>query len=275
MDIRDAYYTQNILPTLRSTNVVATANLDRGVDLDDLAKNNPNILIHRGTFAAANIRLMKPKAVFSLYESGTMVCMGTDTKASALAAVLKFVRILNIYGIKCKSKGMYVYNNVACAKIPFWLDLNKLLRNWGHAVKYTNGVFPAATVTCANLPIDPPSNLTWALFESGNMNATGAMDMEEIERVLRWLYINIIHDIELLDAELLAAVQKKKAPRKVIKEYTRVVQRNPLEEDDEDDGEEEEEDTCDDNDYTNPLSKKRKLADEVIQSMQRINQKYT
>lgn len=211
MDFDKIY--QSSASTLRSTNVVVASSLhifhkernnpddqmtcmsDVGprIRLNALARKYPGVLYHLPTFAAGNYRVIGAdfKCAFSIYESGTIVCMGTRDEVKALLAVHTMIRLLNRMGVSCALNKWNIYNRVFSVHVKSYLDLSVLTKRWGEHVKYNENIFPAATIECKKIAMPVTSHMTWEVFDSGKLNGTGADSAHEVREVFRWLYYNI------------------------------------------------------------------------------------
>jgi TATA-box binding protein (TBP) (component of TFIID and TFIIIB) len=211
MDLDKIY--QSSASTLRSTNVVVASSLhifhkqrddpdnqmtcmSDGVPrirLNALARKYPGVLYHLPTFAAGNYRIIGNdlKCAFSIYESGTIVCMGTRDEVKALLAVHIMIRLLNKMGVSCALNKWNIYNRVFSVHVKSYLDLSLLTKRWGEHVKYNENIFPAATIECRKIEMPVKSHMTWEVFDSGKLNGTGADSAHEVREVFRWLYYNI------------------------------------------------------------------------------------
>lgn len=218
--------------TLRSTNVVVASSLhiihkvrpnpddqmtcigEAGlarIKLNALARRYPGILYHLPTFAAGNFRLIGADytCAFSIYESGTIVCMGTRNEIVALQAVHTMIRLLNKMGVCCSLNKWNIYNRVFSVHVKSYLNLGLLTQRWGEHVKYNENIFPAATIECSKLVMPVKSHMTWEVFDSGKLNGTGAESEVEVKAVFRWLYYNIFIHIMISKTGLKKTEKKR------------------------------------------------------------------
>lgn len=192
----DALY-QRCLATMSLSNVVATANLDvEGINVRELARHDPGATYNRHMFAALIRRLATPKSTSLIYVKGVMVVMGTRSVAQALLACHKYVRLLRLGGVNCKLVGFRPYNFVFSIT-TFPLDLKKLHHKYNYMVQYTTR-FPGATVRCAHLHLEPPTEITIEAFESGKLNLTGARSWKEALRVFWHFYHAVLIHVRVL-----------------------------------------------------------------------------
>jgi TATA-box binding protein (TBP) (component of TFIID and TFIIIB) len=175
------------------TNVVVTVTLDvHDIDLKALARQQPGLIYHRFTFAAASFRLKNPHSTCLVYPIGVLVCMGSKSITEARLACQKYVRLLCSFGVQCRIIGFKVDNVVSSVLTPFPLDLPKLKCDWDHMVTFDRAEFPGATLKCSELPISPPTSITMELFASGKINITGADSVKETDRVYDNVRDNIL-----------------------------------------------------------------------------------
>lgn len=181
---------------LRATNFVATGALllhgATSVDVAALARKHFGVSHNVDTFSAAVVRLVPPnRSTCSVYQTGTVGCMGATTGEDAVAALQIFVRLLWRWGVKASLCGVRV-DNVVSSVMAFPLNLRKLQRRWSSMVRYNRDNFPGATLVCSHLPMTPPTTVVMELFDTGKINMTGAKDLAEIQRAYDFVHKHVL-----------------------------------------------------------------------------------
>jgi len=185
--------------TLRCVNIFATAKLDiDNVDVIEFAKRDISA-VFGPKFGSISHRLCYPKSMFSTYSKrGIVTCMGPKTIESAVLAIQKYVRYLNIQGISCQLVNINL-NNVVYSVSTFPMDLSKMLKMVGSTIvnyvddKESKYHFPAASINCSLLPyITRPTRIVLLVFNSGEINVTGAGSEDEASYVFELVFIHIL-----------------------------------------------------------------------------------
>tara|TARA_B110000091_G_C13811802_1_gene475497 strand:+ start:417 stop:1112 length:696 start_codon:yes stop_codon:yes gene_type:complete len=179
---------QNLpLPSFELQNVVATFNL--GVDHLDLraiALHKPFVEYNPQKFAAASLRIRKPRTTALAFASGNMVCTGAKTEIESRLAGRKYVRLLQKHGIPVSFRDFKIQNIVASAEIPHALKLVDLSRAYGPYVSYEPDLFPGLVFRTTS------PKLVFLIFRSGKVVITGAKNRKEIEKTWSMLFHGIV-----------------------------------------------------------------------------------
>jgi len=175
------------LPSFELQNVVATFNL--GVDHLDLraiALHKPFVEYNPQKFAAASLRIRKPRTTALAFASGNMVCTGAKTEIESRLAGRKYVRLLQKHGIPVSFRDFKIQNIVASAEIPHALKLVDLSRAYGPYVSYEPDLFPGLVFRTTS------PKLVFLIFRSGKVVITGAKNRKEIEKTWAMLFHGIV-----------------------------------------------------------------------------------
>jgi len=175
------------MPNFELQNVVATFNL--GVDhlnLKAIALEKPFVEYNPQKFAAATIRIRKPRTTALAFASGNMVCTGAKTEEEARLAGRKYVRVFQKHGIPVSFSNFKIQNIVASAEVPYTLKLMELSRAYGPYVSYEPDLFPGLVFRTT------APKLVFLLFRSGKIVITGAKCRAEIKDTFRKLFYGII-----------------------------------------------------------------------------------
>lgn len=89
----------NVQDSIHIENVVASATLDKKIDLNSVVKGNPRVEYDPEKFAGLVYRLKRSKMSTLIFNSGKMVCTGAKSSKEAKRAIKKVVRELKKSGI--------------------------------------------------------------------------------------------------------------------------------------------------------------------------------
>ncbi|RLG48578.1 MAG: TATA-box-binding protein [Thermoproteota archaeon] len=81
-------------PLIKAENIVASAKLHVKVDIERLARNEPNTLYEPEQFPGLIYRMDDPPVVFLVFASGSLVCTGAKKESDVKRAVYKLREIL-------------------------------------------------------------------------------------------------------------------------------------------------------------------------------------
>ncbi len=81
-------------PLIKAENIVASARLFVRVDIEKLARNEPNTLYEPEQFPGLIFRMSDPQVVFLVFASGSLVCTGAKKEADVKRAVYKLRKLL-------------------------------------------------------------------------------------------------------------------------------------------------------------------------------------
>ncbi|MCW4021062.1 MAG: TATA-box-binding protein [Candidatus Bathyarchaeota archaeon] len=88
-----------VKPKVTIVNVVASASLKHGIDLNDIVRAFPDVEYRPETFPGLVFRVKKPKTATLIFSSGRMVCTGARSEKKAIKAIHRVVRELEKAGI--------------------------------------------------------------------------------------------------------------------------------------------------------------------------------
>jgi len=173
----------------RIVNVVATAALDRSVDLESLAKRFPEVVSYDpDLYFAAYFKSKGMKGKVSIFSSGKMISVGTKTIEDAkrdLAHVSETVENAGLARLKDEPK---VQNIVATADLGVRPDLERIMENihlWeGAKAIYEPEQFPGVII---QFPLSNEATATILLFSSGKLVCVGLKRREDIQAAIERL----------------------------------------------------------------------------------------
>lgn len=86
-------------PIIEIQNIVASANLRAGVDLERAAYMLENSMYEPEQFPGLIYRMREPKVVLLIFSSGKVVCTGAKKEEEVREAVMKVYKMLKEYGV--------------------------------------------------------------------------------------------------------------------------------------------------------------------------------
>uniref|UniRef100_A0A7C4FG33 TATA-box-binding protein n=1 Tax=Thermofilum pendens TaxID=2269 RepID=A0A7C4FG33_THEPE len=86
-------------PIIEIQNIVASANLRAGVDLEKAAFLLENAMYEPEQFPGLIYRMKEPKVVLLIFSSGKVVCTGAKREEEVREAVMKVYQMLKEYGV--------------------------------------------------------------------------------------------------------------------------------------------------------------------------------
>ena len=164
--------------TVRVENMVASASLDRELNLDSIAFELENTEYEPEQFPGVVYRMQNPKAAALIFSSGKLVCTGTKSPGDAKMIVGRIVTQLRKLGIKIPSTyTVRVENMVASASLDKELNLDSIAFDLENT-EYEPEQFPGLVYR-----MDDPK-VTFLLFGSGKIICTGGRSIKDVERAI-------------------------------------------------------------------------------------------
>ena len=173
----------------RVVNVIATAALDRPVDLEFLHELFPHKVVHDQEIYGGRAAYFKSKDMegkVSIFPSGKMISLGTRSVKKAKQELALVAKTLNAT-LKTEPK---IHNIVATANLGFEVDLYRIASLKKMKAIYEPDQFPGAIV---HLPL--PENAIVAsilLFASGKLICVGLKDPKDVHVAIEQLLAMII-----------------------------------------------------------------------------------
>ena len=165
-------------------NVVATATLDRRMDLELLHELFPKEVIHDQEIYGGRVAYFKSKRMegkVSIFPSGKMISIGTKSVEKATKELKLVGKTLNA-NLKTKPT---VRNLVAAANLGFEVDLYRIATLRNIKAIYEPEQFPSAII---QLPLlEKGVVASFLLFASGKLVCVGLKDPENIHLAIKQL----------------------------------------------------------------------------------------
>ena len=167
------------VPHLQNVVVTFHIGVDK-IDLRHLASTVPWVEYDPRKFAAATMRLARPRSTCLLFGSGRGVCTGAKTEKEARLAAYSYVCLLRRLGIMCNFRSFRVQNIVCAVHCNFKLDLLGILNGAKGACGYEPELFPGLMYRTDV----GKYTMVFLLFKSGKCVITGGRSQRDI--VTHW-----------------------------------------------------------------------------------------
>jgi len=186
-------------PIVKIENIVASATMKHGIELNSVVKAFPDAEYRPGRFPGLVFRLKKPRTSTLIFGSGRMICTGAASENEARRALRKLVRVLKKGGILIVGKPeMKIVNVVATVNLGGSVDLLELYeseRGMRGRIVYEPEQFPGLIYRA-----DSPKAV-FLIFSSGKLVCTGARKEEDVHQAVMKLHRkleekNLIHHEE-------------------------------------------------------------------------------
>lgn len=175
------------VPPYHLQNVVSTFSLGtKGLNLRLIAMRYAFLEFNPQTFAAAIIRIRKPRTTALAFQSGNMVCTGARSLLQSRLAARKYCSLFQKVGIPVSFNNFKIQNIVASATVGFTIKLQDIADAYGPYTQYEPDLFPGLILRSIN------PKLVFLIFRSGKIVITGGKKVEDVERTYHTLYTNII-----------------------------------------------------------------------------------
>ena len=177
------------MPSLKISivNVVATAALDRRVDLEYLTDLFPHEVIHAQEIyggRAAYFKSGRMQGKVSIFPSGKMISVGTKSEERAKQELVLVASRLQKKGIAKLKSSIKIQNIVGIADLGFEPKLDSIKRVKGSQIIYEPEQFPGAIIS---LTLSEKTKATTLLFSSGKIVCVGLRDQKDIDVAIRRL----------------------------------------------------------------------------------------
>lgn len=175
-------------PEIKVENVVASASLDHGIDLQAVVKAFPIVDYRPKTFPGLVFRTKRPKTANLIFRTGKIVCTGAKSVKEARRALKRVVRKLKKGNIVIHGKlHIKIQNIVASAILDGNVDLEGFYEiggkvDLGGRMMYEPEQFPGAIYRMED------SNAVILIFSSGKLVCTGAKKEEEVHQAVMKLH---------------------------------------------------------------------------------------
>jgi len=168
-------------PVITIQNVVASASVGQGIDLDLVLKTFPDMEYNPDQFPGLVFRLRLPMTATLIFRTGKMVCTGSKSEEEAIKAVNKVVQSLRKGGIPIKNDAtVTVQNIVASVDLGSKIHLEQAARTLPRSM-YEPEQFPGLIYRM----LDPKT--VSLIFASGKVVCTGARKESELYRAVHTL----------------------------------------------------------------------------------------
>tara|TARA_B110000008_G_scaffold279930_1_gene329713 strand:- start:3849 stop:4571 length:723 start_codon:yes stop_codon:yes gene_type:complete len=168
---------QSVKPVLTIQNVVSTFFLGRKkLNLKQICSRARYLEFNPHKFAAATVRLKRPRCTALIFGSGNMVCTGGKCESDSRFACRQCVNILQRSGLKVGFSNFKIQNIVGSTALSEPIDLIKLQKDFGPYVSYEPELFPGLIFRLRK------PKIVFLLFRSGRLVVTGAKTEKQIHK---------------------------------------------------------------------------------------------
>lgn len=197
-------------PEATIENVVASVVLHVDIPLEKLAAKLPNTEYNPEQFPGLVLRLLDNKITALVFSSGRIVCTGAKSEKMVKVGVKEIIKEIAKINVKVTKKPeITIQNMVASGNLGMQLNLNQL------AFKLENSEYePERFPGLVYKPQD--SHVTFLLFGTGRIVATGAKNEEEVDEAVSAVYYVALGDCR----RALNTLQSAAALSKTITEST-------------------------------------------------------
>jgi len=171
-------------PEIKVENVVASASLEHGIDLQAVVKAFPIVEYRPDVFPGLVFRTKRPRTANLVFRTGKMVCTGAKSEKEARRALKKVVRKLKKTGMVIRGKlHIKIQNIVASVILGGKVDLEGFYERGGKVdlggrMMYEPEQFPGVIYRME----DPKTVIL--IFSSGKLVCTGAKKEEEVNQAV-------------------------------------------------------------------------------------------
>ena len=167
-------------PIIKIENVVASASLEQGIDLQAIVETFPIVEYRPKVFPGLVFRTKKPRTANLIFRTGKMVCTGAKSEKEAIRAIKKIVGKLKKKSIIIHGKvHIKIQNIVASIILDGQVDIESFYETGGKIglggrIMYEPEQFPGLIYRMEN----PKAVIL--VFASGKLVCTGTKKEEEV-----------------------------------------------------------------------------------------------
>ena len=173
------------VPVVSIENVVATASIGHGLDLNRIDDTFPKAEYHPEQFPGLVFRLQSPQTATLIFRTGKMVCTGSKSESMARTAVQTVVDRLRAGGIRVeRDAAVTVQNMVASVDLGAGIHLERAARALPRSM-YEPEQFPGLI----HRMLDPKT--VTLVFSSGKLVCTGAKRERDVFRAVNNLHATL------------------------------------------------------------------------------------
>ena len=179
-------------PPLQVQNVVSTfriSQLNTPVDLELLTKQIPFAEFNSKRFAAAVVRLRKPRTTCLFFGSGKAVCTGADSVERSLEGAKAHTTMLKLGGMPLEFLDFKIQNIVNVTACGFALDLQRFCKQIEGITSYEPDLFPGLTY---RFKVNNDYWIVFLIFQSGKCVITGSKTQQHAEQSWGHFYTKVV-----------------------------------------------------------------------------------
>ena len=179
----------------RITNITCNANLNCIVNLKTISLMEKNVKYNPKNNNFLVKKLEKSNITANIFSSGKITCSGAKSKEELYKALKKFKKIITRCGFDAsiKKKEIIIRNISSTCSVDFRISLLRLYAHLKNISKSGETVkkpekFPGLIYKKKI----GESNISYTIFDSGNINITGAKKEEHIQEAFRTIYPELL-----------------------------------------------------------------------------------
>jgi len=171
-------------PEIKIENVVASASLEHGIDLQAVVKAFPTVEYRPEVFPGLVFRTKRPRTANLIFRTGKMVCTGAKSERDARRVLKRILRKLKKMGMVIRGRmRIKIQNIVASVILGGNVDLEGFYEiggkvDLGGRMMYEPEQFPGVIYRME----DPRAVIL--IFSSGKLVCTGAKKEEEVHQAV-------------------------------------------------------------------------------------------
>lgn len=169
--------------SLKIENIVASGSIAETIDLEMISNTIENCELNKKRFPGAVFRIKDPKFAVLVFSSGKVVITGVKSHEDLARGLEILLDQMKKAGVNCFDTPKVTVTNMVCSyDTGNTINLNKVVMSLLlESVEYEPEVFPGLVYRI------PDPKVVALLFSSGKLILTGATNMEDVVKGLKYL----------------------------------------------------------------------------------------
>ncbi len=169
--------------SLKIENIVASGEIAKSINLEEVSKQIPNCELNTKRFPGAVFRIEKPKIASLIFSSGKIVLTGIRDKDDLKTGLDLIIKSLKNVGVETFKEPKVAVTNIVCSyDIGKQINLNRVVVTLNlENIEYEPEQFPGLVYR-----IEDPK-IVALIFSSGKIILTGGKVIEDVKRGLDFL----------------------------------------------------------------------------------------
>jgi len=174
---KDYDYEANLDYKIENVVGTVTVEIDEKIDLNQIARKQPDVEYNPERFPGLVMRIEKPRATILIFSTGKMVVTGLRKASEADKVVQKVIKNIRKAGIEVRNPKITIQNIVASGDLHTNVDLNMAAIVMEYAM-YEPEVFPGLIYR-----MQEPKTV-FLIFSTGRIVCTGAKEKETVREAV-------------------------------------------------------------------------------------------